>query len=203
VIIRSVLFLLLLATSAVAQQQSTIPGRVLDKDGNPVKGVEVILHKITEQNGSEVDNDTSDADGSFQVEAKDLNENAVYFVGVIWQQQLYMGDLMRPPFPIDQEYVVRVGVNPVDLSGEPAAPQVTPQEAKKNRTAGTVVIIVAALIVAAIIYTLINRRPPARRRWLVELARLEDELASDPDESGVLKRRRMELRTRLKASSSS
>lgn len=195
---RSLFALLLFSTSAFAQQ-SRITGRVLDKDGMPVRDVEVILHAITEQKGTELDRDTSNADGSFQVDSGSLDPDAVYFVAVVWRNELYMGRLMRPPFRRDQEYVVRLGVDPVNLDPEAALPAVRAEPAGNDRKAGAAVIIIAGFVIGGLIYFWKTSRPLARRRWLVELARLEDELTADPDPRGVLTRRKEELRKRLKA----
>lgn len=188
---------LCLASTAAAQTEIT--GRVLDPQDQPVAGIEVILHAVTEATGSDVDKDSTRATGEFTLNAGSTNPNAVYFVAVVYNGELYIGDLLRPPFPLDQEYVVRVGVNPVDISAEQGGIAPSPAEAQRDRSRGIVVVVAALLVIAALIALALSRRPPARRRWLVELARIEDDLASDADERGVLRRRRDELRARLKA----
>jgi hypothetical protein len=185
-----------------ATAQTRISGRVLDAEGQPVPGLEVLLHAITEASGTEVDKDTSRTDGAFDVTVTDVDSDAVYFVAVVYNGQLFMGDLLRPPFPLEQEYVVRVGVNPVDLSAEAAGTAVTPQQAESERTAGVMVVLVAAGVIGAILFFVLRRRPPAQRRWLVELARLEEELATHPDAGEALEARRAELRDRLKGRAS-
>jgi hypothetical protein len=192
--------MLLFAGDATAQTR--ISGRVLDAEGQPVPGLEVLLHAITEASGTEVDKDTSRTDGAFDVTVTDVDSDAVYFVAVVYNGQLFMGDLLRPPFPLEQEYVVRVGVNPVDLSAEAAGTAVTPQQAESERTAGVMVVLVAAGVIGAILFFVLRRRPPAQRRWLVELARLEEELATHPDAGEALEARRAELRDRLKGRAS-
>lgn len=189
------------ATSA-AFGQSEINGRVLDPQQKPVAGLEVLLHAVNESTGMDVDKDTTAADGTFRLVARATDANAVYFVAVVWNGQLYMGDLLRPPFPLAQEYVVRVGVNPVDMSEEAAGTQVSPEEQRQNRSRGAVVIVAAGAVIAGLLGFGLRRRPPPQRRWLVELARLEEDLTADPDSSDLL-RRRKELRERLKAPQSS
>ena len=192
--------MLLFAGAATAQ--TTISGRVLDPDGNPMPGLEVLLHAITESAGTEIDKDTSRTDGAFDVTATAVASDAVYFVAVVYNGQLFMGDLLRPPFPLEQEYVVRVGVNPIDLSAEAAGTAVTPEQAESERTAGVMVVLVAAGVIGAILFFVLRRRPPAQRRWLVELARLEEELAAHPDAGEALAARRAELRDRLRGRAS-
>jgi len=178
--------------------QSDINGRVIDPQDKPVAGLEVLLHAVNETTGSDVDKATTADDGTFKLTAPTTDETAVYFVAVTWEGQLFMGDLLRPPFPSDQEYVVRVGVNPVDLSGIAEAPPVSAEEQKRERGAGAVVIVAAGAVIAALLGYGLHRRPASQRRWLVELARIEDDIAAEPD-SSVLQKRRAELRARLKA----
>lgn len=192
--------MLLFAGAAAAQTR--ISGRVLDAEGNPVPGIEVLLHAITAATGIEVDKDTSRTDGAFEVTAASVDSDAVYFVTVVYNGQLFMGELLRPPFPVDQEYIVRAGVNPVDLTPEAAGTAVTPQQAESDRTAGVIVVIGAVGLIGGILLFVLRRRPPAQRRWLVELARLEEELATHPDAGEALVARRAELRDRLKGRTS-
>lgn len=196
---KSTLFALLLALlSAPLSAQTVIPGRVLDAQEKPVANVEVLLHALTDSNGEQISKDTSSADGSFELRTQRVSPNALYFVTVVYNGELFMGEMMRPPFPRDQEYIVRVGVNPVDLSGGGAGnmQDITPAVAEEDRTAGLVVIVVAAVAIASVAFFAFRRRPAAYRRWLVELARLEDDLVSNPHD-GALLRRREELRNRL------
>ncbi|MGQ0812922.1 MAG: carboxypeptidase-like regulatory domain-containing protein [Gemmatimonadota bacterium] len=179
--------------------QSHITGRVLDAQQNPVANVEVLLHAVTETSGTNVDTDTTDANGAFRVDADAVISNAVYFVAVVYDGELYMGDLMRAPFPARQEYIVRVGVNPVNLPTAATARELAAPPSGKERAAGLVVIVSAIVMIAALLVIGFRRRPPVRRRWLVELARLEDELDSGTDARDALARRRHELRERLKA----
>lgn len=189
-------FILVLVSAAFGQ--SDIDGRVLDPEEKPIAGLEVILHAVDETTGTDVDKDTTAEDGTFKLSAAQGNPNAVYFVAVVWNGQLYMGDLLRTPFPTGQEYVVRVGVNPVDFGGAADAPVVTPEEQQKERSAGAVVIVAAGAVIALLLGYGLKRRPASQRRWLVELARLEDDLVADP-QSSALQKRRAELRARLKA----
>lgn len=198
------LFLLgiLLLGAHTLPAQNRITGKVIDPAGKPVGNMVVMLHAVEESSGNEIDKDTSAADGTFNVGVESIDPNAVYFVAVVYNGQLFMGDLMRAPFPQTQDYIVQVGVNPVDLSGAADVPEVTPEEKKSDRTAGIAVVIAAGILIGGILFFGLKRRPPARRRWLVELARLEEELAADPGNRDTLQKRRAELRTRLRATAS-
>lgn len=188
---------LTLASSGFAQQR--ISGRVIDPQGKPVAGIEVTFHAVTGTEGGDIDADTTDANGAFEVGTNENVADAVYFVAVVYNSELFMGDLMRTPFPANQEYIVQVGVNPVNVPPPPSAPELSPEEKQKDRTAGIAVVLATLAIIAALISILIGRRPPAQRRWLVELARLEDDMATDPDPDAAVQKRRAELRERLKA----
>jgi hypothetical protein len=190
--------LVLLVFASAAFGQSEINGRVVDPDDKPVAGLDVILHAVTETAGTDVDKATTAADGTFTLSAKSSDPNAIYFVAVTWKGELYIGELMRQPFPANQEYLVRVGVNPVDIPQPEVAPELSAEEKKQNRSRGAVVIVAAGLIIAGLLGFGLKRRPAAQRRWLVELARIEDDIATDPD-STTLQKRRTELRERLKA----
>ena len=189
-----------LVTATALSAQTKIPGKVIDPEGKPVSGIEVLLHGVGEKSGSQIDKDTTKSDGSFQVNVNTPDPNLVYFVAVVWNGQLFVGDMMRPPFPSNQEYIVQVGVNPVDLgqSQQNAAPPPSPQEQQKDRSNGIIVVIVAVVVISLAGFLLWRRRPPAHRRVLVQLARLEDEIESHPDDAR-LQKRRAELRTRLRS----
>ena len=191
--------LILLCGISTANAQQKIGGRVVDPQDKPVANLEVMLHAVTEEMGGDVDTDTTDADGAFELSAAVVDPTAVYFVAAVYNGQLFMGELMRAPFPAAQPYLVRVGVNPVEIAPPPEAPVVTPEEQQRDRTAGIAVILATLAIIAALASIVLGRRAPAQRRWLVELARLEDELATNTNPDAALQKRRTELRDRLKA----
>lgn len=193
---------LIFATSQWATAQSRISGKVVDPAGRPVGGIEVLLHAVQESSGNEIDRDTAAADGTFNVTVKSGGSNAVYFVAVVYNGELFIGDLLRLPFPLGQDYLVQVGVNAVDLSPAAAGTLATPEETKSSRTAGIVVIIAALALIGGILRFALKRRPAARRRWLVELARLEEDIATAADSHGILHQRRAEIRARLRAPAS-
>lgn len=197
-ILRTLAFLLVFAS--FADGQTTITGRVIDPEGKPVANQSVLLHAVQESAGSNVASDTTDASGAFALNVPTTDPKSIYFVAVLYEGALYMGEMMRPPFPEGQDYIVQVGVNPVDL-GAPAneAPAPAPPTTGSERTAGIFVVVAAVAIIAGLIIAGIRRRPPARRRWLVELARIEDEIADATGDTAILEKRRAELRTRLKA----
>ena len=197
----ALLILAALSGSAPLNAQSVISGRVVDPGNKPVANVEVLLHAITESSGSQIDKDTSRNDGRFELRVNSVDPKSIYFVAVTYNGQLYMGDMLRPPFPSGQEYIVQVGVNPVDFGASSAPPSTNVEFAPGDRAddgrAGTIVIVVAIAVIAGVIIVVLHRRPPEHRRLLVELARIEDEIATGSGPDAVLERRRSELRNRL------
>ena len=192
----ALLILAVLMGSARLHAQTTMSGRVIDAANRPVPNAEVLLHAINESSGSQVDQDTSRSDGRFDLRVSSTDPKSIYFVAVTHNGQLFMGDMLRPPFPANKEYIVQVGVNPVDFgTGATAAPADTPRPQKDGNTAGVLVIVIAVGVIGSIAFVALRRRPPEHRRLLVELARLEDEIAAKPD--AVLQKRRLELRERL------
>jgi hypothetical protein len=187
-------FVLTLGLASAANAQSTISGRVVDPAGKPAPNVEVLLHAVAASAGAQVDRDTSRADGSFTLTAQSPDPKAVYFVAVMQGGELFMGELIRPPFPTTKDYVVQVGVNPVDMT---RAATTNPTAPAVDNQAGLVVLLFATAMFAAIAWWALRRRPPLQRRWLVELARLDDKLAEGIGDRARLERRRAELRARL------
>jgi hypothetical protein len=182
---------------AIGQQQ--LKGRVVDPQGKPVPSIEVTMHAVTDVEGGDVGADTTDANGGFLMKVPDV-PNAVIFVAVVYNGQLFMGDMLRAPFSLKQDYVVQVGVNPIEIGPPPpTAPAVSPEEQKRDRSAGIAVILATLAVIAALVSIVLSRRAPVQRRWLVELARLEDDLEANPNPDASLTKRRNELRERLKA----
>jgi hypothetical protein len=203
------LILAALIGSAPLRAQSIINGRVIDPNNKPVPNVEVLLHAITESSGSQIDKDTSRVDGTFDLRVDSVNAKSIYFVAVTYNGQLFMGDMLRPPFPRGQQYIVQVGVNPVDFGSSGATPPPASERAfgpgdraTENRVAGTLVIMVAILVIASVVFVALRRRPPEHRRLLVELARIEAEIAERATPDTTLEKRRQELRERLLDSNS-
>ena len=169
-----------------ARGQNTIRGRVHDEKGGPVPRIEVLLHRVTVAGGGgTVAADTSDADGAFTLVAPpETDSAAIFFVAVREGGELFMGEMMRLPFPDTLEYLIEAGDDPVRLA-EPVAPE--------DRRAGLFVILGGAVLVAGVLLFAFRRRVPKHRRLLVELANLDDK-----DKSSGAERRRRHLYERLK-----
>ena len=176
--------------AAAAYSQNTIAGRALDNSNQPLPNLEVLLHRVTEAGGSTVGLDTTDTSGAFTLVAPaETDTSAIYFVAAKHMGELYMGEMLRLPFPQEQEYVVSL-TDPVRMTEPAAAP---PPPAEQDRRAGLVVILAGAALVAAVLLFALRRRVPTHRRLLVELANLDDD-----DTSPATVRRRAHIYARLK-----
>jgi hypothetical protein len=177
-----------LATTLLGSElhgQNTIRGRVHDENGAPVPNIQVLLHRVTVEGGGTVHADTSQADGTFTLVAPpETDSAAIFFVAVRDAGELFMGEMMRLPFPDSLEYSIEAGDDPVRLP-EPVPPQ--------DRRAGLFVIIGGVLLVTAVLLFAFRRRVPEHRRLLVELANLDEN-----DHSTAAERRRKHLYERLK-----
>lgn len=166
------------AAPAAAQQQ-TLPGRVLDPAEQPVAGIEVFLHRVTEQGAGIVATDTTDAEGAFALSAQADSSEAIFFVAARYEGQLNIGMMLRSPFP-QLEYVLRVGVNPVAV--DPNAGVTTPAAAESDDRRAITLIVMGALLAFAAFAMYRAAQPPTSRRLLLRLAELEE----SRDESGRL-----------------
>jgi hypothetical protein len=154
------------AAPAAAQTQ-TLPGQVLDARAQPVAGLEVFLHRVTEGGGTIVATDTTDAAGAFALRVDGAVPEAVFFVAARYDGQLHIGSMLRAPFPA-ADYVLRVGVDPVT-----ATPEATSAPATPDRR-GITLLVMGMLLLAAAVAALRMLRPPAERRMLLRLAQLEE-----------------------------
>ena len=178
--------LFVVAGGSALHAQNTIRGRVHDEKGGPVPKIEVLLHRVTvASGGGTVAADTSDANGGFTLVAPpETDSAAIFFVAVREGGELFMGEMMRLPFPDTLEYLIEAGDDPVRMA-EPVPPE--------DRRAGLFVILGGAVLVAGVLLFAFRRRVPKYRRLLVELANLDDQ-----DKSPGAERRRKHLYERLK-----
>ncbi|MBI4538465.1 MAG: hypothetical protein HY704_03000 [Gemmatimonadetes bacterium] len=101
------------AAPAVAQESAgpRIPGRVL-RDGAPLSGIRVMLHRIAADLGGPVDSTTTDGRGGFVfrlgARADSVRDEVVYFASVRHQGILYFGTALPPDFPSDSLYTIQV-----------------------------------------------------------------------------------------------
>jgi hypothetical protein len=196
------LFCLLLYTTPAAAQE-TLRGRVADASDSPLPGAVVLLHAVTDDAGTELDRDTADAQGRFELSYA-FEEGPLYFVATRVDGEIFMAEPFRDP-PAD-EIVLRAGagVEPLRMGGlDEAGPVSTPVagETDDSGHAGWWVALIGAVIVGGVAWLVhrSRRRAPRARELLLEIARLDETnagAAGAASDAGY-RARREELRARL------
>jgi hypothetical protein len=180
IVAAATLALAALPPRAAAAQDLVLRGLVLDERGAPAAGVPVALHRIAETGGALVEEATSDADGRFALHVGEpATSEAIFFVVARYHDELYIGPTFRPPFPADAEYVMHVGVEEASASAitRGAGQVAVAPPASPWRYALLGLLAVAFVAVAG---TALARAsgPPARRRLLIRIARLDEDIAA-------------------------
>lgn len=190
-------FAVLSGSIALAQQPWTLEGRVLDAAGNPVAGQNVLLHRVTSAGGGSIASDTTDATGRFSLRpASPPSSDAVVFAAARFQDEVFVGAMLRAPFESAGEYVLQVGVaaNSVSaLFNAPVAaqPQALPGSATGSPLRWALAIIPALALAGVGGYMLLRSRAPERRRLLLAIARLDEEAADPHSEEYRAERERL------------
>jgi hypothetical protein len=198
-------WLLVLGVAPATAQDLSIAGRVLGPDGAPVAGQRLLFHRVTNAGGELLAEGTSDGEGRFTLTAEAQAAGGVYFVATRYEGQLYIGPLLRPPFPAGSEYVVQVGVPGVgDVSSLTAAapPAATgpvaaaPAGAPRSPGAVFAAVLLTLAIATGAHLAVRGAGPSRRRRALIRLARIADGAERVPE------RERRELMRRVTETSS-
>lgn len=188
------LFLLLVASLPLQAQTSELRGRVFGPDGEPVAGVSVVLHRVTDDGGTEVGRAVSDGDGAFVIDAGEVTPGGLYFAATRHDGSLFMGPIFRDLREIDSEYVIVVGLNAVGGAATPGPPP--PPGAGRGWLVG---LLLGGVGLAFVVRPfLARRRAHPDRAILLELAEIEDRLAVDGPGAEADRERRDMLRARLR-----
>lgn len=182
---------LFFSAASLAAQDVVLVGRVLGPDQNPVAGQDVLLHRVTDAGGARLSQATTDGEGRFTLRAENAG-SGVFFVATRYEGQLYIGPMLRPPFPENSEYVVQVGIPGVgDVAsmmngvGGAAAPTTTAPAAQSGspgtRGAGFGVLLVALAIGTGAYLAVQGTGPSARRRALIRIAELDEQRGRGAD----------------------
>ena len=181
-----VLGLLCAAAGADGQQ---LTGVALDPQGEPLAGQAVVLHRVGGGGGAFVATDTTAADGSFRF-LLESPDSAVYFAAIRYEGRMYIGPAVQGggTDPIT-EYALLVepgaeaGAVASALSGQAPAPSAAMPSVRTTRGASsdTGALLLVALLALAAAATFIVAAPRHRRQRtrdaVIELARLENQLA--------------------------
>lgn len=195
---RSALFALVVAAVAApasqGQQPTVISGRVIDQDGSPVAGQQVLLHRVAGQDGARIGETVSAEDGSFRFTLEDPpSGDAVYFATARYEGQVYVGAFLEPPIDAGSAYDLVVGGEPVSFDAPIMPPSSGVETAagpppSSRRWALAIIPLLAVLGVGAA--SILSRRGQRdRRHLLVRLAVIEEEMAVQGDTEGLRRER--------------
>jgi len=189
-----------LCTAALSvQQQISISGRVVDDTETAVSAQTVVLHRVTPDGGTLLAEAITDDGGRFTLRAEgEASQGAVYFVASRFRGRLYIGPMLRAPFPDTVDYVLQVGVAANALGD--IAPTQNPPSMNPGAAAGTprrwllLLIPLGGLMALAVWGITHSMGPHEERRLLIRVARLDNKWADSPDprvQDDYRRRRRM------------
>jgi hypothetical protein len=187
---------------APASAQEKVRGRVADAADNPIVGAVVLLHAVTEESGRELDRDTADANGEFEL-SYEFEPGPLYFVATRVDGEIFMAEPFREPITSDVDLRAGTGVEPLrmDAATDGAAPgAAAPVPARESEHGGWWVLAMGAAIVAAVLWVVqrSRRRAPRARELMLEIARLDETRAAAAGiGDDAYRARRDDLRARL------
>lgn len=175
----------LLASSPVCAQQLIVRGRVLGPDNNMLAAQRVVLHRVDASGGSTIAEDTSDADGRFELNvAASADTSAVYFIASRYEEQLYIGAPFRPGLGDPTEQFLQVGV-PGTSADQLMRGEVPPEQSSgRPATSRSWMLLLIPLVgvVAVSLYALLARnRVSPERTLLIRVAELDERMATATD----------------------
>lgn len=201
------LALALVAAPAVAQE---VTGVALGPDGEPLVGVTVVLHGVGAGGGAMAGTDTTGAQGEFSFDLPDGDTN-VYFAALRYEGSLYVGPAIEPGtgpvtgYVLQVEPTAEVGAVGAALSNATSPPPAQPRPASGSSSDTGALLLVAALALTAaavFVFTAPRYRERRTRESVMEVARIENQLAEasqelDPEERQRLEARRDQLKEQL------
>lgn len=172
------LWAVVMVRPAVAQQ--VVSGRVL-AGSEPVANQLVSLHHVTDDGGSTLATDSTDAAGRFEFTVADMPSQGIFFAATRFEGQLYIGEpFRRSEQPADYLVAVGPGATPIELGGAGAAPQTAPAPSPYDTRAGLVVVLIAVALFGSVAFFMMRRSTPPQRRVLLEIAELDERNAARP-----------------------
>ena len=192
----------LLLTPDPGAAQDVLRGRVSDAADRPVAGAVILLHAVTEDSGRELDRDTSDANGAFELSYR-FEAGPLYFVATRLDGEIFMAEPFREPPAGDIDLRAGAGIEPLRMGDAVPGPTASPALSSAEREpthGGWWVAAIGAAIVAAVFWIVqrSRRRAPRARELMLEIARLDEArgMAGDAGDA-TYRARREELRARL------
>lgn len=186
----ALILLLLAAASANAQATSsvTIAGHAIDPQGQPMAGLEVLLHRVDGSSGSSLGSAVTDSVGAFSITAEAAADTqAIYFAAARVDGELYIGPFVRQPTGTGAPYMLVVGGEPVSLGPAmpgavpSAVPGALPPVSPGGGTRRQLLVLLPLIGLLGVAGWALTRgtRPPARRRTLTRLAAIDEDLGQD------------------------
>jgi len=181
------------APLAARQQPLVLSGHVVDLQGKPVAGQEVLLHRVAGQDGARIGQTQTDSTGDFTFRVEEAPiDDAVYFAAARFDGKMYIGPFAKPPIDSAAPYEIVVGGEPIDF-GAATMPGGTPGSAVQSplgpsRWTLALIPLLAVLGLGAAI-ALSRRRQLQRRHLLIRLAVLEEQAAQNGDTEGLRQER--------------
>jgi hypothetical protein len=179
---------------AARQQPLVLAGHVVDLQGKPVAGQEVLLHRVAGESGASIGQTQTDSTGAFTFRLDETpTDDAVYFAAARVDGKMYIGPFQKPPIDSAAPYEIVVGGEPIDF-GAPLTPGTpTPGSALQSpvgpsRWTLALIPLLAVLGLGAAI-ALSRRRRLQRRHLLIRLAVLEEQAAQNGDTEGLRQER--------------
>jgi hypothetical protein len=172
--------LVLIPIVGVQSNDVAVGGLAVDTAGRPVTGIDVVLHRYSMATGGALlGSVTTDSTGRFVLRATEaLDTSAIYFAAARVEGELYIGPFVRAPG--DDAYEIVIGGEPFalgDPSGVPLTDDATVATPPRARNWSAPLLPAAALLALAGWMLVHANRPLRRRRLLVRLATIDEELA--------------------------
>jgi hypothetical protein len=173
------LLLALFAADVAAQGSTTLRGRAVDPQGQPVGNAEVVLHRVGSSGGARVAVDTTDADGNFSLStAETADSSAVYFAATRQNENLYVGEFVRPPLEQASPYELLVGGQPFSMDTPvPTNPPASSVPAVATPSSRRFLLFLVPFLglVGVAAWLLAHARPAGQRRLFIRMAVLDEE----------------------------
>ena len=186
----------MMAGLPLAAQTVPVTGRILGPDGQPLAGQNVVLHRVDASSGVTVATGVSDDAGQFRLDVPvaEAAGTGVFFLAARYTDgELYLGDAFRAPFDSATQHVVQVG------TAETSARNIVSAGTEPKPADETRWLLFALPLIGILAFTtwyLVGGvRIPPRRMALAEIARLDEQNATQADPT--YHARRAELLTRL------
>lgn len=172
----------LLNASGLAAQSRTVSGQV-QAAGEPVPNQPVSLHRVTEQGGTTVATDTTNAAGQFALTYVPEGGQGIHFVATRYREQLYIGETFREA-PVVASYVVEVGpgATPINLGAAVRENAAAPSVDRRARSTALLIAGIILSLSAALILAATRFRSSPTRKLLVEIGDLDNRHLQQPVE---------------------